>query len=175
MKVTKLATIFSFLVVVFLTTACNTFAQDQRIDLKKVPVNVLSAFHKAYPTAEITGTSIGKEKGRYYEIESVQGTKHIDLLLTHSGKITEVEETIPENELPAPVMKTLQAKFKGLKINKAERVTSNKKVTYELSIESNKKRQGIVLWPNGKIVNAGSMKGEEEKGEKGEKGANDND
>ncbi len=162
MKATKTAAALSFLVAVSFIIAWNGFAQDQKIDLKKVPANVLSAFHKAYPAAEIKGTSIESEKGHsYYEIESVQGTQHIDLLLTRSGKIIEVEETIPENELPAPVMKTLQAKFKELKINKAERVTSGKKVTYELSIESNKKRHSVVLWPDGKIVKSGSANEED--------------
>ncbi len=176
MKATKLSAIFSFLFVAFLSTASNGFAQDQKIELKEVPAKVLATFHKAYPAAEIKGTSIEKEKGdSYYEIESVQGTKHIDLLLTRAGEITEVEETIPENELPDPVMKTLRAKFKELKVVKAERVTSGKKVTYELLIESNRKRRGVVLWPNGMMVKSGSMKGEKEKAEKGEKGANDDD
>ncbi len=165
MKAAKLAILFSFPSALFLLTASNGFAQDQKIELKEVPAKVLAAFHKAYPKAEIKGTSIEKENGhRYYEIESVQGTQHIDLLLTRAGKITEVEETIPENELPVPVMKTLRAKFMDLKILKAERVTGGKKVTYELSIESNKKREGVVLRPDGKIINSGTA--EEEENEK---------
>ncbi len=176
MKFTNIFSKFFLLTIILILTASFSFAQDQKVDLKKVPAKVLESFHKAYPKADIKGTSIEKENGHsYYEIESMQGTKHIDVLITHSGKITEVEETIPENELPAPVMKTLKGKFKDLKINKAERVTSGKKVTYELSIESNKKEHGVVLYPNGKIVKSESMKGENEKGEKGEKGETDED
>ena len=170
MRFVKTLIISSFIAAAFILMAnINLFAQDKKITEKEVPAAVLNSFHKAYPKAEIKGTSIEKENGHsYYEIESVEGTKHIDLLITHSGKITEVEETIRENELPAPVMKTLKAKFKELKINKAEKVTNGKKVTYELSIESNKKEHGVVLWPNGKFVKSESMK-ENEKGEKGEK------
>ncbi len=173
MKLTKVFGIFSLTAAILFCAAALNFAQDKKISLKKIPAEVLVSFHKAYPKAKITGTSIEKENGHsYYEIESMEGMQHIDLLLTHSGKITEVEETIPDNKLPAPVMKTLKAKFKGLKINKAERVTSGKKVTYELSIESNKKVHYVALWPNGKFVKSESMK-ENEKGEKGEKEEND--
>lgn len=178
MKFSKLFGIMLFLTAILLFSAALNFAQDKKIDMKKVPAKVLASFHKAYPKAEIKGTSIETENHhKYYEIESVEGSKHIDLLLLSSGKIAEVEETIPESELPAPVMKTLNAKFKGLKINKAERVTSGKKVTYELSIERNKKEHYVTLWPNGKFVKSKSMKENEkgEKGEKGEKEENDND
>ncbi len=178
MKLTKVFGIIPLIAAILLFATALNFAQDKKITLNKVPAKVLASFHKAYPKAKIKGTSIEKENGHsYYEIESVEGMQHIDLLLTHSGKITEVEETIPESSLPNPVMKTLKAKFKGLKINKAERVTSGKKVTYELSIESNKKVHYVTLWPNGKFVKAESMKENEngEKGEKGEKEENDND
>ena len=178
MKTLKTSNIITFLTVIILFSVSLNFAQDKKIDLKKVPAKVLASFHKAYPKAEIKGTSIETENHhKYYEIESVEGMKHIDLLFLSSGKIAEVEETIPDNELPAPVMKSLNAKFKGLKINKAEKVTSGKKVTYELAIESNKKEHYVTLWPNGKFVKSESMK-ENEKGEKGEKGEgeeNDND
>jgi len=173
MKTLKTSNIITFLTVIILFSASLIFAQDKKIEQNKVPATALTAFHKAYPKAEIKGTSIEKENGHsYYEIESVEGKQHIDLLITASGKITEVEETIPENELPAPVMKSLNVKFKGLKINKAEKVTSGKKVTYELSIESNKKTHYVTLWPNGKFVKSESMK-ENEKGEKDEKGENE--
>ncbi len=178
MKFTKVLSVIPILTAILLCTTALSFAQDKKIDMNKVPAKVLASFHKAYPKAQIKGTSIEIENGHsYYEIESVEGTHHIDLLLTQSGKITEVEKTIADSEIPIPVMKTLIAKFKGLKINKAEKVISGKKITYELSIESNKKTHYVTLWPNGKFVKSESMK-ENEKGEKGEKGEgeeNDND
>ena len=173
MKITRIPIMISFLTVTFLFSVANSYAQDQKIDQKKVPVKVLTAFHKAYPNGKIKGTSIEKENGHgYYEIESVEGTKHRDMLITHSGKIKEVETTIPENELPAPVMKTLKAKYKELKINKAEQVKSGGKVTYELSFKSNNKMHRVVILPDGKIVKSASA---EKENEKGENEKNDND
>ncbi len=169
----KVSLFVSILAVVLFVTITTCNAQDKKIDIKKVPQKVLDAFHNAYPKAVIKGTSIENENGHhYFEIESMEGTQHIDLLITHSGKITEVEKTIPESELPTSVLKALNMKFKNLKINKAEKVTSGSKVTYELSIESNNKKHGVVILPNGKFLKSGSAEKENEKGEKEE---NDND
>lgn len=179
MKLSKIFTFAAILIMMSLIRSNSSFAQEKKIDLNKVPKAVLASFHKAYPNAEIKGTSTEKEKGhKYYEIESMEGSKHIDLLISKSGKIEEVEETIPASELPSPVMKTLNAKFQGLKINRAEKVTSGKKITFELSIESNNKKHGVVILPDGKIIKSKNLNKEnekEEKGEKGKKEENDND
>ncbi len=179
MSRTYISALILFVSALILFSSNTGYAQDKKIPLKKVPAKVLAAFHKAYPKGEIKGTSIESENGHhYYEIESVEGTKNRDMLVTRSGKITEVETTISETELPQPVMKTLNTKFKSLKIIKAEEVKSGNKVTYELTIESNNKKHGITILPDGKILKSSSAEKENEKGEKGEKGEseeNDND
>ncbi len=169
----KAVFIYLTLIIVFTAAAVTVNAQDKKISEKQVPAKVLSAFHKAYPKAEIKGTSIESENGHhYYEIESMEGTKHIDLLIEHNGKIAEVEETIPESELPLGVTKTLKLKYKGYKLTRAEKVTSGKKLTYELGIEKNGRSHEIVFNKSGKLIKS-SAENENEKGEKGEKDEED--
>ena len=164
------------LTMIFLFTAGTIFAQEKKIDLKDVPAKVLDSFHKAFPKAEIKGTLIEKENNHtYYEIESMEGSRHIDLLILKTGEISEVEETVTENEFPAPVMKTLKSKFAKFKVSKAEKVTSGKKITFEMSIESNEKMHSVVILPDGKIVKDNSIKEENEKTEKGEKEKDEDD
>ena len=107
--------------VLIIAAGSITSAQEKKINRKDVPSAVLNSFHKVYPKAEIKGTSTETENGhKYYEIESVQGKKHVDLLLTENGKISEVEETISADELPADAVKNLEKKYKGLKIKSRE-------------------------------------------------------
>ena len=152
---------FSFVaaIVLLLVSCTNLFAQEKKISEKDMPAAVMSAFHKAYPNAKIKGLSTETEHGKkYYEIESMEGTKHIDLLISKTGKITEVEETIPTDQLPGAVMKTLEAKFKGLKIEKAEKVTNGAVSNYELVIESKAGKHEVKLNAAGKLLKSEKIK-----------------
>ena len=138
---------------IILVSGINLFAQEKKIDKKDVPANVMATFQKAYPKAEVKGTNIETEHGKkYYEIESMEGTKHIDLLITSAGKITEIEETISADQIPGNVMKTLGAKFKGLKVEKAEKVTHGSISNYELLIESKSGKHEVKLNNAGKVL-----------------------
>jgi hypothetical protein len=155
MKSSKITALIVYLTVILFVSAGLNYAQDKKIDLKKVPAKVTASFHKAY------------------EIESIQGEKHIDLLLTESGKIAEIEETISTDELPANAVKNLEKKYKGLKIKRTEKVTAGKKITYELAIESGDHNYEVVLNSSGKLMEKAKMQEKDEKGEAGEKGESD--
>ena len=138
---------------IILVSGINLFAQEKKIDKKDVPANVMATFQKAYPKAEVKGTNIETEHGKkYYEIESMEETKHIDLLITSAGKITEIEETISADQIPGSVMKTLGAKFKGLRVEKAEKVTHGSVSDYELVIESKSGKHEVKLNAAGKLL-----------------------
>ena len=154
MRATKVLDL-SLVVATILVAGISLFAQEKKINTKDVPANVMTTFQKAYPKAVVKGTSIETEHGKkFYEIESMEGTKHIDLLITKSGVITEVEETIPVDQLPSNVMKTLEAKFKGLKIEKAEKVSHGSVSNYELVIESKTGKHEVKLNEAGKLLKA---------------------
>ncbi len=143
----------SLVVAIILVAGINLFAQEKKITKKDVPANVMTTFQKAYPKAVVKGTSIETEHGKkFYEIESMEGSKHIDLLITSAGKITEIEETISTDQIPGSVMKTLEAKFKGLKIEKAEKVTHDAVSDYELVIESKSGKHEVKLNAAGKLL-----------------------
>lgn len=154
MKLTKIYHLsFIVMLTVIFTVSLNLFAQDKKISEKNVPAVVMSAFHKAYPKAVIKGTSIETENGKKnFEIESLEGSKHIDLLISPAGKITEIEETIQADQLPSSVMKTLKAKFKGLKVEQAEKVTHGVVSNYELVIESKSGKYEVKLNETGKLL-----------------------
>ena len=137
-------------------------AQEKKISEKDVPAAVLNSFHKAYPKAEIKGLSTEKEHGKkYFEIESMDGMVRRDLLFTPAGKIAEIEETIPASELPEGAMQSIEKKIPGAKVDRAEKVTSGSKVTYELSVTGKNGKYGVVLNKDGKIMTSRKVKSEE--------------
>ena len=163
MKFMKTLILFSFVAAAFLLTAStNVFAQEKKISEKEVPAAVLSAFHKAYPKAEIKGLSTETEKGKkYFEVESIDGTVKRDLLFTPAGKIAEIEETVPSSELPKGSVQSIEKKIAGAKIERAEKVTSGTKVTYELSVTGKNGKFGVVLNKEGKIIKSSKANSEE--------------
>ena len=154
MKFTKAQVLTLTVTIVFTIIAGNNlFAQEKEINEKDVPAKVIAVFQKAYPKAIVKGTSIETEHGKkFYEIESMEGSKHIDLLITSAGKINEIEEIISANQIPGSVMKTLETKFKGLKVEKAEKVTHGSVSNYELLIESKSGKHEVKLNDAGKVL-----------------------
>ncbi len=166
MKLLKIFLAF-FVLSIFLFAAYSSgFAQDKKISKKNVPQTVLNSFHKTYPKAVIKGMSTETEKGRtFFEIESVDRNVNRDLLYTAAGKIAEIEETIPSSELPKMSIQSIEKKFPGAKIEKAERNTSGSKVTYELAVNAKKGKFVVVLNKAGKLIKSQKASAEESDGD----------
>jgi hypothetical protein len=128
-------------------------ARPAAVDLKILPPAVLTAFKTAYPHAVIKGTSKETEKGvTYYEVESVDGQLNRDLLYTADGKAAEIEEAMAPADLPAAVRQTLDKEYPGAKILKAEKMTKGDQKLFELQIQLKDKKKGVMIDPNGKII-----------------------
>ncbi len=134
-----------------------------------VPAAVISSFEKAYPKATIKGASKEEEKGTtYYEIESVDGKTKRDLLYTADGKVNEIEESLDAAALPAEIKNTLNKEYPKGKVVKAEKVTHDSTVGYELHVKIGKATKEIVFDSNGKIVKGDKNGKEKEEDEEEE-------
>ena len=140
-----------------LAAAClapSTRAGEKRLTEKQMPAPVLAAFHKAYPGAAIRRMAVETEHGQTtYEIESLDGKTRRDLSYLADGTLAEVEETIPESALPAPVLAAVKAKHPGAKLLKAEKDTKGAIITYELHLKDARRRREVVVTPDGKVLN----------------------
>jgi hypothetical protein len=122
------------------------------VDLKILPLIVLSTFQTDYPHAVIKGTSKETEKGvTYYEVESVDGKMKRDLLYTADGKAVEVEEVIVPGVLPPAVLQALAKAYPGYKILNAEDIVKGDQKFFELQIQVKGKKIGVTIDPSGKI------------------------
>jgi len=99
---------------------------------KDVPAPVIAAFAKAYPKATIKGYAKELEKGQTaYEVESMEGKIHRDVLFAPDGKLLIVEESIDMQDVPEAVRLALDSKFPKAKVQLAEKVTEGTSVAYE--------------------------------------------
>ena len=137
------------------------FAQEKKIDKNELPANVLNSFKKNYQNAIIKGASIEKENGKiYYEIESIDGAQRRDFLYTKAGKVAEIEETLTANDIPDIVKSSVMKNFPGGKINRTEKVTNKKSISYELVVEQGEQKHEVVLDSKGNIQKVKKMKKE---------------
>jgi hypothetical protein len=145
-------------------------ADEEKVPLDKVPKAVMDAVKKKFPKAEVSGASTEKEDGKtVYEMSLKLDKKNIDVTVTPEGKITLVEKEIDAKDLPKAVASALEAKYPKAKIELAEELSKEDKVTaYEIVIvTAEKKKFEVEFAPDGKFVK------EEEKKEKKEEKKDD--
>lgn len=143
----------TFLAAIVVSALAARAQGEKKIAVKDLPAAVTASFHKTYPHAKIRGASREQEKGTtYYEVESVDGKVKRDLLYTADGTCVEIEETIAAKALPTDVSKSLKQEFPRGKVLKAEKVTKDQTVTYELLVQSGKDRWEITFDQTGKVV-----------------------
>lgn len=129
--------------------------QDERkIRMKDLPAAVRDAFEKQFPQARVSGVSEEKaDEGIVYEIECRwQGRKH-DVTFKPDGSLVSVEETIPVEEVPAPVMAALKTQFPSARIRKAEKVTDSGVVAYEFELRKAAKKE-VKFSADGRLLEA---------------------
>ncbi len=149
-------------------------AQERKIGRKEVPAAVLAAFGKVYPHARIRGTSTEVEKGTtYYEIESLDGTQVRDILYLADGTAAEIEEVVAPGALPAPVKAAVGKEFAKAGIAKAEKVTKESDVSYEVHVSLGLKKGSILVDPSGKILEKNPLRLKKEETEKEEEEEDD--
>jgi hypothetical protein len=126
---------------------------EKKITRKDVPPVVLAAFEKAYPKAKILGYTEETEDGRIaFEIESVEGKVHRDVLYWPDGKLIVVEESFPVGEMPKAVQDAIKKASPTGVVEISEILIRGKTVEYEVLIREGKKSFELLLHPAGKIL-----------------------
>jgi len=128
-------------------------AADKKLEKKDMPAPVLAAFEKAYPSATVKGYGKEVEKGKtYYEIESVDGGRTLDVSYLPDGTVAEIEKGVTEGNLPAPVKDAVAKKHPDGKIEKAEKATRGSVVQYDVKIATGKTKVEMSIDPTGKVI-----------------------
>lgn len=124
---------------------------EKKIGRESVPEQVQAAFQKAYPQAVIRGYEQDVENGKtVYEIESKEGALRRDVIYNETGQVLEVEEVIKKRELPQAVVEAIHTQFPKADIVKAEKITGEGSVSYEVGLKQGTDRFSIELDSLGK-------------------------
>ncbi len=119
----------------------------------KCPTTITDAVTKAYPKGKITKCVAEKEDGvDQFEARVTVGALALELDISTTGEITQVEQPIAVADLPAAVTKAFAAKYPKTKVTKAEQMTAGTKVSYELAFAVKGKRKEATFAPDGAFV-----------------------
>jgi hypothetical protein len=87
-------------------------ADEEKVDLDKVPKAVLEAVKARFPEAKLVGAEKETEDGKtIFEINIKDKNQNVDVSLTAEGKILEIEKQIAAKDWPKPVSQALEAKY----------------------------------------------------------------
>jgi uncharacterized membrane protein YkoI len=137
-----------------IVVATSARAGDEKVALDQVPKPVMDTAKTKYPGAQITAAVKEVEDGKTtYELTLKYKGDSIDLVIKPDGTLVAIEKLLDAKDLPKPVTAAINAKYPGASIKKAEELTQEGVVSYEVSITTaDKKSVGLTLDPQGKIL-----------------------
>jgi uncharacterized membrane protein YkoI len=139
-----------------LLSATVSIADEESVDLAKVPPAVLKAAEKAVPGGKLTKAAKETENGKtIYEIAGKDAKgRDVDVSVTAEAVVLEVETVIPMSEVPQVVTAALATQAKEIKVSKAETVMKEGKLTaYEFAGKNAKgENVEVEVSPDGKTV-----------------------
>jgi hypothetical protein len=144
-------------------------ADEEKIDLDKLPKVVVEAVKKKFPDAKLTGASKEKEDGKeIFEVEFTFKDHKYEAELMPDGTFIAIDKQIEAKELPKKVVKTLEEKYPKAKYDVIEEVTKKDKVAdYEIELTTeDKKKIEVVIDPAGKVIKEVKKDKKEEKKDK---------
>jgi uncharacterized membrane protein YkoI len=139
-------------------------ADEEKIDLDKLPKEVTAAVKKKFPDAKLVGAEKEVEKDKTtYEVSLKNKDQKIDVILTPEGKIIAIEAEITAKDLPKEVSAALDKKYPKAKIKVIEKITKDEKTSYEILLDTDKKTVEVVFDPKGKMLQEEVREKKEEK------------
>lgn len=137
-------------VLISLCTVLICFSVNaQKAPDAKVPAVLKTAFVKQFPKA--TDVKWEKEGGNW-EVALKNNGQEMTVVLDKKGTVTETEVSIQVTELPGAALKYIADKFKGKPILSIDKITSGKKITYEVVVVKGK---AMMFNEAGKYLNTG--------------------
>ena len=135
-----------------LLMAGSAFGQEKRVTKSELPAAVQKTVDEQSKGATVRGFSKEMEHGKWsYEVQLLSNGQSKDVSMDANGNVTEIEEQVAMDQLPAEVREGLQAKAGKGTIKKVESLTKHDAVVaYEAQVVTNGKRSEVQVGPNGK-------------------------
>src|ERR1051326_506395 len=141
-----------------LVIAPVALADEEKIDLDKLPKAVVDAIKAKFPDGKLVSAEKETEGDKtVYEVVVKNKDQNVEIVLTAEGKIVEIEQEGAAKDLPKAVTKTIEDKYPKATIKSAESSTRDDKVTYtvllenDVLVEKEKQRVQLQLTAEGKV------------------------
>lgn len=141
-----------------LGTAIPCVAKEEKVAPGDLPAAVTAAVAKRFPDAKISGAGKEEADGELvYEVQLVRKERKIDVTVRPDGAIREIEEQLPQAELPQPVQRAIAKQYAKSRLRIAEKITLVKDGkesldAYEVKLDADGKVTEVKLTPDGKIL-----------------------
>jgi hypothetical protein len=141
-------------------------ADEEKLDLDKVPKPVMDAVKAKFPGAKLTGAAKETEGGKtIFEVAFTYKGHKYEVECSPDGKFVAIDKEIEAKDLPKAVAKALQEKYPNAKYNVIEEVTKDDKIAeYEIDLTTaDKKSVEVVFDPSGKLLKEEKKEKKEDK------------
>jgi hypothetical protein len=126
--------------------------QERKLRPAEVPTVVSASATKRFPGARISGWSKQTEGGKTtYEAAVSDPDGKRDAVFSEDGALVAVEQNISIADLPSRVRDAVTAKYPHAELQKAERITHNGNVDYEVDL-AKAVRKEITVSSEGRIL-----------------------
>jgi hypothetical protein len=90
----------------------RAWADEEKIDLDKLPKGVLDSCKKRFPDAKVEGASKEKEDGKTtYEVTLKANGKNIDVTFDEKGTMILIEKEVDAKDVPKAVNDAVESKY----------------------------------------------------------------
>jgi hypothetical protein len=90
----------------------QVWADEEKIDLSKLPKGVVETCKRRFPHAKIEGASQEKEDGKtVYEVTLKENGKNIDVTFSSDGVMTLIEKEVDAKDVPKAVTEAVEGKY----------------------------------------------------------------
>lgn len=155
----------SAVVVALLVSVPAVFADDEKIDVDKLPKEVVKAIKDRFPGAELKSAEKETEDGKtIYDVAIKHKDVNYEVAVTPKGEITGFEKEIAAKDLPKAVSAAIEKKYPNSTVKMVEEVykvkgKDEKMEYYEIALEtSEKKKVAMDVAPDGKILKSSEEK-----------------
>jgi hypothetical protein len=132
---------FLTLGLMFAVALCLNMAQgaQEKVPLDKLPKEVTDAVKAKFPMADIKRATKETENGKtIYEVIFNNEKVHLHAIVTAEGKLTEIHRHVEMKDVPAVVVKAVEAKYPKGKLEDHAHERSDpagKVIGYEITVE----------------------------------------
>jgi hypothetical protein len=125
---------------------------EKKIQRSDLPADVQKTAGVEAQGATVLGYSKEIEHGKtYYEVETITGGRHKDILIDAKGTVVEIEQEVGMDSLSPEVRFGLETKAGAGAVKKVESLTKHGKlVAYEAQVVTKGKKSKIQVGPDGK-------------------------